>query len=552
MPVDSSIALAGKPPVLPEVDFNKTFLTLGQLKYLNSETARTQAGAALVETQGAAALADLAASNRLRAVDPTGGTPAGQPLTSLRTGAVPTGGPPFDTPTLAALPQGGQTTAPGAPTGPPPAGSPPAGAAPVPPPVSTMALARQYLAADPIKGAEVATKLFEHDKQALDATKTQLELGQTRLTIASNAYQGVHDQASLDFANQTIMHVTGLSPEHLVQVYDPARLAQAQDMQRTAKEHLDEQFKKVEQTRQQQEADTARFTAQTAAATEERTGRKYTYPSTPTGIVPLPEYPQRGQEPMGGGSAPHAIPGTAPAMPGGSAEALGYEQRALAAHKLTVQLEDKGVNVAGLVQKGLSSVPVVGNYFTPTEVQQYNQAKSDFLTAISRGESPRMTPQQLALYDQQYFPQPGDDAHTIQQKRASRESALQELRIQTNRPEGLPPPGQTQMPGTAPGAGSAPAASGSAPLWTPENRAAMKRGLIATGESPARAEQIVHQMEQQTPAQPAAAEKPRAATKEVWSQKEFKAWMQQPALKGKFTPAVGLEFLRNKGIEVTP
>ena len=43
MPVDSSIALSGKPPVLPEVDVNKLFLTLSQMKYLNSETARTEA-----------------------------------------------------------------------------------------------------------------------------------------------------------------------------------------------------------------------------------------------------------------------------------------------------------------------------------------------------------------------------------------------------------------------------------------------------------------------------------------------------------------------------
>src|SRR6267378_3072233 len=216
MPIDSSIALAGKPPVLPEVDFAKTYLTLGQLKYLQAEAARTEAQTGLLATQGQAAQADLAASNRLRAVDPTG------TIASLRTAPQPPpGGPPTDTPTLAALPQGGQTPAPGAPTGPPPAGSPPQGAAPAPPPVSTMDLARQYLAADPIKGAEVASKLFEHDKQALDATKTQLELGQTRLTIASNAYQGVHDQPSLDFANQTIMHVTGLTADHLVQVYDP-------------------------------------------------------------------------------------------------------------------------------------------------------------------------------------------------------------------------------------------------------------------------------------------------------------------------------------------
>ncbi len=261
MPVDSSIALAGKPPVLPEVDFNKTFLTLGQLKYLQSETARTEAQAALAGTQNTAALADLAEKNRVRDIL------ARQRLTTLGTppplpaapGAGPLGGPPFDEATLAALPQGGSTPAPGAPAGSLPAGSP-APAAPARRP--TAALAADLYTAGPT-GIEIASKLFEHDKQALDATKQQLELGQTRLTIASNAYQGVHDQASLDFANEVIRHTTGLTDEHLVTVYDPARLKQATDLQRTAQQHLDEQFKRVEQTRQQQEADTAEFTAKT-------------------------------------------------------------------------------------------------------------------------------------------------------------------------------------------------------------------------------------------------------------------------------------------------
>src|SRR5207244_2054953 len=98
----------------------KTFLTLGQLRYLQAEAARTEAQTGLLATQGQAALADLAASNRLRAVDPTGGGT----LASLRTGAQPQpGGPPYDTPTLAALQQGESTPAPGAPGGSPPLGS---------------------------------------------------------------------------------------------------------------------------------------------------------------------------------------------------------------------------------------------------------------------------------------------------------------------------------------------------------------------------------------------------------------------------------------------
>src|SRR6267378_1992487 len=149
MPIDSSIALAGKPPVLPEVDFAKTYLTLGQLKYLQAEAARTEAQTGLLATQGQAAQADLAASNRLRAVDPT------DTIASLRTGVQPPpGGPPYDTPTLAALQQGESTPAPGAPGGSPPPGSPAQDAAPAPRRLTTEELAAKYLQADPIKGLE--------------------------------------------------------------------------------------------------------------------------------------------------------------------------------------------------------------------------------------------------------------------------------------------------------------------------------------------------------------------------------------------------------------
>src|SRR5260221_4822018 len=113
MPVEATIALAGKPPVIPELDLNKTYLTLGQLKYLQAEGARTQAQTGLLQTQGAEALATLAGRQRVRLLSqpgvPPASAPAGQPLTSLR--QPQPGGPPFDEATLAALPPGGSTPA---------------------------------------------------------------------------------------------------------------------------------------------------------------------------------------------------------------------------------------------------------------------------------------------------------------------------------------------------------------------------------------------------------------------------------------------------------
>src|ERR1700704_679547 len=104
--INAQIALAGKPVTLPEVDFNKTFLTLGQLKYLQAESARTEAQTGLLATQGQAAQADLAETQTLRAGAArrlgTGGDPASGTIQSLRTGAVPAGAPPADPATLAA------------------------------------------------------------------------------------------------------------------------------------------------------------------------------------------------------------------------------------------------------------------------------------------------------------------------------------------------------------------------------------------------------------------------------------------------------------------
>src|SRR2546426_11784929 len=107
MPVDSRIALAGQPPVIPELDWNKTFLTLGQLKYLNAEAQALQAktGREQALFEGTRAGTGLLSSLR------TPAAPAPVPP-GVQAGSPP-GGPPFDEATLAALPQGGSTPPPG-------------------------------------------------------------------------------------------------------------------------------------------------------------------------------------------------------------------------------------------------------------------------------------------------------------------------------------------------------------------------------------------------------------------------------------------------------
>ena len=46
MPTDPSVILAGKPPVIPQLDLNQTFRTLGQLRYLQANTVAKEQEAA--------------------------------------------------------------------------------------------------------------------------------------------------------------------------------------------------------------------------------------------------------------------------------------------------------------------------------------------------------------------------------------------------------------------------------------------------------------------------------------------------------------------------
>ena len=105
MPTDPSIMLAGKPPVIPELDLNSTFRTLGQLKALQATTQAKEQEAARAQ----ALFDETGAGRGLLSSLGTGPASAAPP-------AAPVGGPPFDEATLAALPQGGST--------PPPRGHP--------------------------------------------------------------------------------------------------------------------------------------------------------------------------------------------------------------------------------------------------------------------------------------------------------------------------------------------------------------------------------------------------------------------------------------------
>jgi hypothetical protein len=269
MPVEATIALAGRPPVIEPFDVNKAFLTLSQMKYLNANAQKVQAEAGLVQTQGAEALATLSAKQRVRARMQADSAPPGGTLASL--GQPQAGGPPFDAATLGALPLGGstpampETPAPGQPAAPPAAGPAPGGPAAAPARLSPYAQAQGLMEADPYEGFGPAKNVLDLAKQDLDIKKLQLDKADTALTLASKLWGTVTDQASHDRAREAMKAATG-SYGQIPETYTPEATEQFRGMMRTAQQRVEEAQKDTQLQIDQHKAGSERLLAQAEAA----------------------------------------------------------------------------------------------------------------------------------------------------------------------------------------------------------------------------------------------------------------------------------------------
>jgi hypothetical protein len=114
--------------------------------------------------------------------------------------------------------------------------------------------------------------------------------------------------------------------------------------------------------------------------------------------------------------------------------ALGFGIRAREADAIYDKLQASGADVAGGPQRVASSVPFVGNYFTPENLQKANQAKTNFISAVLRKESgAAISAAEFTNEDKKYFPQPGDTPDVIRQKSEARKTAIGVLQIQAGR-----------------------------------------------------------------------------------------------------------------------
>jgi hypothetical protein len=101
-----------------------------------------------------------------------------------------------------------------------------------------------------------------------------------------------------------------------------------------------------------------------------------------------------------------------------------YSSRMMNAEKV---LGDPSVVAAAgdITQVGRSKIPVLGNYLVSDNFQKFDQAKRDFINATLRRESgAAIASSEFENAEKQYFPQPGDSAEKLAQKKANRIEAI--------------------------------------------------------------------------------------------------------------------------------
>lgn len=136
-----------------------------------------------------------------------------------------------------------------------------------------------------------------------------------------------------------------------------------------------------------------------------------------------------------------------------------YADRMTKSNDIITKLEQAGTSY---VDAAASGVPFgIGNYLVSDDYRQLDQAERDFVNATLRRESGAAI--SLSEFDnarKQYFPQPGDDQTTIEQKRANRQTAIEGI-ARAAGPSYKPP-----APGGTPGGGTL--TPGAAYIWSPD------------------------------------------------------------------------------------
>lgn len=183
------------------------------------------------------------------------------------------------------------------------------------------------------------------------------------------------------------------------------------------------------------------------------------------------------------------LKGKATALTESQGNATAYGMRMLESQKLLTDLENKDVvsggRIKGAVQGTLTSlVPYLGENLAqgagaimntlptfaggPSEEQQmYQQAKTNFITAVLRKESGAAIGQnEFNTEEKKYFPQAGDTPAVLKQKQKSRDLAIEAMKIQAGPgAKNIKPSAESNAPSATPSV--VPNASANNPLGLP-------------------------------------------------------------------------------------
>ena len=240
MPLDPQISLAIKPPAIETPDLSKTFLTLGQMRYLNAETARTQVQAQAAQDEAV----------RTQTVFGERGAAEGY-LSSIGQ-APPSPGP--------------SGPAPGAGPGPGPA---PGGAVDLTHPTilaGIRALA-PHAAEDIIKG------LYERQDQAAKIKTQQLAALNTTLETGAKVMGGARDEPSYQLALGVLKELkadVSVFPPHWDPERGPALAKAFAESTRSQQERIAQAQKDTELGSQRLQAEAAASQAKTAQQLADR------------------------------------------------------------------------------------------------------------------------------------------------------------------------------------------------------------------------------------------------------------------------------------------
>lgn len=165
----------------------------------------------------------------------------------------------------------------------------------------------------------------------------------------------------------------------------------------------------------------------------------FSFTQSPDGTISLSQ---------GGANAAGILPGNGKSLTVDEGKNTGFLIRAQESSRILDDLETQGTD---LVANIANRAGLLGNYVQTPEYRQYDQARRDFVNAVLRRESGAViSDQEFANAERQYFPQPGDDPATIEQKRRNRAAAVQGFAIGAGDGVNRIVPSQAQTPQPAP------------------------------------------------------------------------------------------------------